>query len=343
LSATELVWGIQFSPDESKLAIGFAPLWDHDPRPRRVVIVDVAHPNEILDEFQLDSKSIGSWHSIVWSPSGKTLIVNDHLMFRLGRDPSCSLPPEYQFGGFLSEDRMVVYQRNRPDLKMAIQVLRPDCSLSRSWQTDNNGSVIDTLPDENLLAIEIFSKPSGNSLSSTIELVDSEGHEVKQLVKSEFLGTIRGGFLFADHGKAFCTSFLPDGRKEPDLVCLDTKTGTKIAENDKVTLDDPAFDGGGGGELLTITDYKYTYHEGKIWTFLDLDSTYSTAKRHLIWNFRTGREIASWGAPYQTELWGKDQSSAQKIRQLFAVSMSATGKYLAEAGVGSVSLYSVQP
>src|ERR1700722_2360588 len=55
-SATELVWGLQFSPDESKLAIGFGPIWDHDSRPRRVVVVDVTHPKTVLHEFQFDSK-----------------------------------------------------------------------------------------------------------------------------------------------------------------------------------------------------------------------------------------------------------------------------------------------
>ena len=238
----------------------------------------------ILDEFQFDSKfPIGSSRSIIWSPSGKTLIVNDYLISVGTGTHRCSLLRNTNWLAFFGEERKMrlsaVYQRKGPDLKMAIQVLRSDCSLSNGWQTDNNGSVIDTLPDENLLAIEVLSKPSGNSLSSTIELVDSEGHEVKQLVKSEFLGTLSGGFLFADHGKAFCTGFLPEGRKEPDLVCLDTKTGTKIAENDKgdAEMIQPALTEEvilSAANCFTITDYKYTYHEGKIsGRLLDLDST----------------------------------------------------------------------
>ena len=35
------IWGIRFSPDETKVAIGFGPLWNFDPRPRHVVVVAV--------------------------------------------------------------------------------------------------------------------------------------------------------------------------------------------------------------------------------------------------------------------------------------------------------------
>src|ERR1700689_4349080 len=51
-----LVWGIRFSPDETKVAIGFGPRWDHDSRPQHVVVVAVDQPQKVLREFEPKSK-----------------------------------------------------------------------------------------------------------------------------------------------------------------------------------------------------------------------------------------------------------------------------------------------
>ena len=42
---TTLVWGIRFSPDETKVAIGFGSRWNFDPRPRHVIVVAVDQPH----------------------------------------------------------------------------------------------------------------------------------------------------------------------------------------------------------------------------------------------------------------------------------------------------------
>ena len=342
-SATELVWGLQFSPDESKLAIGFGSLWDHDSRPRRVVIVDVTHPKSVLREFQFDSKfPILSNNSIRWSPSGQTLIVDRHIMFRLGEEQLCSFPEDSRIAGFLSDDRMVISQGigSWPDVNDAIQILRSDCSLAESWQTANRTRGLLADPYENLLAISQF---EGNVLSreQRIDLVDAQSHETPT-VTLKGLATYAGGFVFADRGKVVCSGFQTTDRREPDLACWNTKTGSKIAENNRVSLDNIAIDGS-GGDLIAFTDYKFIYRDGKIWQFLDLRGRFTSAKRHLIWSYRNAQEIASWAAPYQIELCGQDERRASKINSLFALSLSSAGKYLAEAGRGSVSLYSVRP
>jgi hypothetical protein len=240
---------------------------------------------------------------------------------------------------------MVFDQKVVPQFTTQVQVLRSDCSLSDSWQTENNGYVLATSPDQNLLAIaNTTGPPSETAARQVIELVDTETHTAKQRLTFTGLVTYEGGFRFADHGKAVCTGFYPEGRREPDAACWDTKTGTKISENDHVSLDAIGIDGS-GGDLLTIADHKFTYRQGKFWVFLDMNSDYSTAKRRLIWNFRTGHVVASWGPDglYQSELWGSDQAKARKMRSRFVLSLSLAGKYLAEAGPGSVSLYSIRP
>jgi len=115
---------------------------------------------------------------------------------------------------------------------------------------------------------------------------------------------------------------------------------------EKVTVDWHGIESA-GGDLLALTDYKYVSHQGKVWKFFDMNNDYSVPQRRLIWNIRTGEEIASWGrfsmdAHRQKELWGKEAKDAQTIRTMFVLSLSPTGKYLAEGGSGSVSLYALE-
>jgi hypothetical protein len=71
------VWGIRFSADETKVAIGFGPSWNFDPRPRHVVVVRGDHPQTALREFELNTRAypLPSENSIVWSPSGTILVT----------------------------------------------------------------------------------------------------------------------------------------------------------------------------------------------------------------------------------------------------------------------------
>src|ERR1700722_3522859 len=64
------VWGIRFSPDETKVAIGFWALWNFDTRRQHVVVVAFDQPQSALRKFELNTSS--PWPSegnIVWSPS----------------------------------------------------------------------------------------------------------------------------------------------------------------------------------------------------------------------------------------------------------------------------------
>src|SRR5580658_5083577 len=176
---TALVWGIRFSADESKVAIGFGPSWDGDPHPQHVVVVAVEKPQKVIREFELNIAHAAwvSGSSIVWSPSGAILVVRTQTpaMFRVGPEAPCVFPKESEFGGFLSEDRMVIYLRSFPG-PTEIQILRPDCSLADSWKIDGSAHVLDTSPEQDLLAIETFPNPPDLAM----ELVAPRTHEVKQ-------------------------------------------------------------------------------------------------------------------------------------------------------------------
>jgi hypothetical protein len=120
-----------------------------------------------------------------------------------------------------------------------------------------------------------------------------------------------------------------------------------ISHNDKVGVYLGSVESAGGA-LLAFTDYKTVVREGKFWQFLDMDGVGYTPRRRIIWDTRSGREIASWGgfstgALHQEQLWGKDLHHARTIKSNPVLSLSPTGKYVAEGGSGSVSAYAIQP
>jgi hypothetical protein len=333
------VWGIRFSPDETKVAIGFGPFWNFDPRPRHVVVVAVDQPQTAVRKFELNTSSPFPFEgNIVWSPSGAILVVRDRtpVMLRLGGGATCAFPSESAFGGFLSGDRMVIGFRDKAE----IRILASDCSLIDSWVIDGPADVLGTSPEEDLLAIQTFLKPPEHS---PIELVAARDHEVKQRWVWDSLSTFHGGFLFSEQGRLVCSANSRAGKQGPDAACWDTQTGAKTAENNNVAVDWHGI-ASAGGDLLAITDSKYISHQGRLWVFLDMNNDYSVPQRQLLWNVRTGKEIASWGGGfYQTELWGRDLKRASKERTPFVLSLSPNGRYVAEGGSGSVSVHAVRP
>src|SRR5579871_18729 len=334
------VWGIRFSPDDKQVAIGFGPRWNFDSRLSHVVVLDVERPESTRRMFDVAAGSpFPSAKSIVWSPSGAILVARTvpPAMFRLGNEPPCRLPGESEFGGFLSGDQMVVVFRYRAE----IRIISTDCSTTDSWVTEAPTDVLDTSPEANLIAMKTSEKNPGKS---TIKLVGASDHEVKRSWIWDPMATFHGGFLFCNQGRQVCTANMREGSWVPDVACWDTKTGAQIAENTKVAVDWGGISG--SGELLALTDYKYLSHEGRIWQFFDLQSSYTLPKRFVLWNTRTGQEIESWGrfeSFYQKELTGRDLKTVSERKTPIVVSLSSTGKYIAQGGSGSVSVHVIKP
>jgi len=339
----ERIWGIRFSPDETRVAIGFGSSWQSDPSRRNIVVVAVDHPSVVLHDFELTSalSPDASGNSIAWSPSGRALVSAQRpFMVRLDGEAPCVFPEESKFGGFLSGDRMVIYTRSsRKPKETEIQVLMPDCSLADSWKVNGTARVLDSSPETDLVAIGTVREAPDHSV---IELVVSRTHEVKQRWAWELGSTFSGGFLFSDRGTLICSGIPRQGTPLPDVACWDTQTGAKTAEDDRVGLDQIGIESA-GGDLLAITDYKYISRPWKgLWELLDIATEYTVPKRRLIWDARTGKEIAEWEVLQQKELLGKDLQNTRTIKTNFVLSLSPTGKYIAEGGSGSVTVYAVQ-
>jgi hypothetical protein len=195
-----VVWGISFSPDESKVAIGFGPL-RLDAAPQHVVIVSVGSPSMALREFDVSLKNY-LVSTFAWAPSGTALVVGARpatpVMLSIGKEPSCNFPESTEFGGFLSDDRMATTIN-----EAEIRILRRDCSLLDSWKTAADTRVLDTSPEKDLIAA-LSSSADG---SSTIELISGTREVGQRWFRSaeETTATSIGGLHFADQGRMLCS------------------------------------------------------------------------------------------------------------------------------------------
>ncbi len=329
----EYVWGLAFSPDESKLAIGFGLHWDtsigkQPPRQTQGHLVVLSLDKSVV----LPTQDLGPLHwggsAITWAPSGSFLVAQerDPFMFRLDGKKACSFPSERTFAGFLSGDRMVFLDDQRIGGDKGIELLGPDCSSIGA--KPGPFREVATCPGRDLI---LSSRLEGDAVS--VKVHDSDSWHVRQNWKWSNAAML-SGIRFADGCRKVCTGAEGKPAWTSSLACWDVGTGQKVSEDASVVLSTASIVSS-GGELIATTDHRIIDHTGKVWVFLDMDGTYLRPKRQVVWSIRTGREVASWPAQLQRF----EIIPGQSREHQFLLALSASGKYLAEGGSGTVTLY----
>lgn len=362
----EPVWAMGFSLDETKLAIGFGerldPTVSSSAKTKgHLIVISIDHPKTLVHRFEIDSsRLLMAENAIAWSSSGNSVAIRDSIppILRLTGESPCGFPPDFQFGGFLSGDRAILYHRgesnwrNKPESreKTEIRVYRPDCSVADSWQLDDDAIVLDTCQASDLVALEsfpgAFPHPPQSRIDAHIAILAYPSRDAGQRWTLDFRW-LSGGERFARQCQVLCTGAEPAGRAaksgEGDAACWDIQKGAKVSENTGVQLSNivgPTGIAGSGGDLLLLNDYKITSLEGGLWQFFDLQTSWSHLKRRVLWNVSTGQEVVSWRPPTQQIEYHLLKEHVIKSLP-FAASLSPTGKFLAEGGSGIVRLYSI--
>ena len=342
-SEAQYVWGLAFSPDESKLAIGFN--YQGRAAASHVIVVSVDHPSAVLRRFDSDH-SVGPEamelyvrENIQWSPSGNFLAAYRQV-FSVQGERSCPVPTDFEFGGFLADDRIVIAKRAfqgllGPEATNEIQVRRPDCTVEDSWHPQGWFQVRDTCPQAGLLAIQ-GNDDSRNTATVETQLVSYPGHlETRHWTWDGELTL--GGIILADSCKAICSGDGMWKSKETfHAACWSTQSGAKVAEDPKLTLTYHEAFGGSGGPRLAVTVSHWACRNGKFWQFFDIDGCATPQTHRVLWNIETGQEVLSWPVLNQPLRIGNRDTSGP-----FALALSSTGKFLAEGGAGRVQLYRV--
>ena len=150
--------------------------------------------------------------------------------------------------------------------------------------------------------------------------------------------SVSAGILLADSCKAVCSAVRSEQNKMPDhAACWSTITGAKLSEVLKLTLTYLEAFAGSGGALVAMTVSNWSCLEGKFWEFLDMQGCGEPhPKQRVLWNIETSQEVLSWPVQRQ-EFRFRDRHRSEP----FALALSSTGKYLAEAGAGQLQFYAV--
>ncbi len=337
-SEPEPVWGLAFSPDQTRLAIGFGQHWTTKPRVSRghVIVVSVRKPGTLLQRFDFDgSPSFSFASNLVWSLSGKLLAIRD-VIFDLEGKRVCVFPESSQFGGFLGMDRIVTFERSMY-APTNIQVRRPDCSVQESWQVSLT-NVVAACPDRGFLALHPFSLVPDEP--THLEIISVPGHNtIRHWTWAN--GALIGGARFADSCTVVCAG-QPSSQvdKQMHAACWSIQTGEKTIENPDILLDPAAAETFGpvSEEWVASTVYKTRCIAEKFFAALDTGVCF-TASRRILWNVRNGQEVASWSlAEQKMRMTGP---AHRVVPQPFALALSAKYKFLADGGAGLVHVYSV--
>ena len=307
-----------------------------------MIVVAVDHPKTVLRRLDPDNTAgleLFVRGNVQWSPSGRFLAAY-HKVVSLESERVCLVPKDFEFGGFLADDRIVFTKSGLPfksglEGAAEIQVRRPDCSVEDAWPMANGFSYVwGTCPQAGLIAIQNMPDWPKSEITEA-HLLSYPGHTTtRQWTWGS--GAALGGVILAYSCKAICAGEYQVANMNFHAACWSTDTGGKILGDSRLTrTDHQAFDGS-GGTLLAVRVSHWACLAGKFWQYLDMDGCVSRPTRRVLWSIETGQEILSWPIP-------KQQFSIRErmLPDPYALALSATGKYLAEGGAGRVQLYAV--
>jgi hypothetical protein len=140
------------------------------------------------------------------------------------------------------------------------------------------------------------------------------------------------GFLFADGGKALCG--LAGTARDGVARCWDTDTGKEIAETKGLNVH---------GSMRTAASAKRVVVSvyGVGFDFEDFAAKVGSLRRRVVWDFGTGKEVASWKPRWETFVIDMNPPEEKWLTYRFA--LSPDGAYLVEGGAGVIDLYRIEP
>jgi len=319
---TDLVWGLRFSPDETKLAVGYG-VRERFLKVRQHVAVVSIDSRRVLKSFDVSlDGSEARWRSIEWSPSGAILAVRSRqpLIFRMDGEEPCKLADGFEFGGFLAENRIAIFRRGRPNDKAELKVLGSDCAVQDSWEFPGTPLMMEAFPNKEIIAIYDENLPINSEVrygaTPVVEIVGVKTHEVLQWWP--WYDHNWTHFRLVDQASIIC------GRRP--ISCFETGTEAKIPLNNTIFKEEVQIQDAAGG-LLAIS------HDKSIPLFttgcreLPVPCRIALGQTRMILEIRSGKEVASWDV------------GAANAGSIF--SPSPSGKLLAEGSSGSLSVYAV--
>jgi hypothetical protein len=333
-----------FSPDERWIAILGEGFKEHKHAPTGIQSELLLFPgpapgNQPLPHPVRIDLGVPILWGPVWSPrsdavlvgglAGRTLDVakmfsihGDQILARDAPvDPPLLIPsprPAGEIFGFLDSSRLIaeVLAKHEP---AAFATLDLHGKVTGTWPVSKKWTIAAISPERRLLAVY-----SDDERSKTLIVDYSSRKVIQSKANPTWLDragdrTLINAEFFTEAGRTLCTVGGAAGQARP-AECWNVDTGKTIGEFRRFFGGSPAAASAHASRVV-LTEFRESFRQG-----IDYYGD------RVVWNFRSGAEIASWPAPGQAV--GPDS-----VLRPSSVAISATGRLVAEGVNGILRVY----
>jgi hypothetical protein len=326
------VFALRFSADGKRLAIIADVYRKAGELISHLAIVSVGQPLDGAVRFEVapvaDEEESPASPDFGWSQDGAVVVAGETVV-RVAQGNTCELPTRGVLlqGGLLVGTPTARY----PAAPQSGHLTTYDasCAVRETWGVGENWAVRAASAARGLLLMEPL-PPLGEPAIDERILVDPV---LKRILRR--FGPEMAGGVFAQDGKVLCAGTRPSGHGKFPLSCYDADNGSKIAQADRIN---------GGAPIAAARDASRVVASDvrvKPFLFLDYNQDDYTARR-VVWNFRSGKELAAWRPQRQRYDFPTPQGP-KSASEYFRFAISPNGQYVAEGGNGIVSLYKIEP
>jgi hypothetical protein len=308
--ATAHVFSVSFSPDGHRLA---------------AVVRGAEQDTEVLTMLSLDNPRGGNraivyegpvGPAISWSSTGEGIAVP--AVFHALRQSGCTLEHSVRVV-FYDSDRVADVRPGFPSSD--ISFFDSNCEPVGSWDIEGKWELSDGSADRHLLALS-------NYIPKRTEIIIVDPLRKKLVRRWPLTETEGSRPLFADNGNAVCAI---DGTGRLGVAhCWDVNSDREIARMASGNPHDPMATAL-HARRVALSDYGWKID------FERWQTEVGSLEKRVVWDFGTGKEIASWKPRYQ------DDVAHPATKQAYEFAISPDGTMVAEGGAGVLTLYRIEP
>jgi hypothetical protein len=325
------VYAVSFSPDGRRVAAVVGKSMDQE----SLVLVDKANPGTDGARYELHPPSGGEpelsilGYGISWSLSGEAIALGSIVQTSDGR--TCPLPRHKFF--FFGADHVAgldptSIQHSARNVPWHLLFFNAECQDAGTWEIPYEWYISDASADRGLLCLLLISPPGARpGQPETLEVLVASPSD-RTFVHRWRIPAVNLGLLFADSGKVLCG--LAGTAKHGSARCWSVDTGKEVAATKGLNIHQPM-------RTALHAQRAVLSHYGWGIDFEDFRTKTGALKRRVIWDFGTGRELASWKPKWQRF------RSADELEEPYKFAISPDGNYVLEGGDGVLTLYKIEP
>ncbi len=329
------VTALRFSPNGGEIAVATNPERIDGDVTSHLLVVRVERPRERIRRFEiaqlaLDSEVLGARAPAVgWSPAGDLILAGSNLVhLKDGKICRIEHGPNFGWPSVVGVDGVVALEVVKAG-HYRFDLFGADCVRSGTWAVgEGEWSISDVSADRGL--VSALRKTGQENVESMV--VDPVAQKVIQQWPASRIGY---NARFAEYGKVLCAGDTgPDYSNQSDRRprCMDVSTGDQVAEVGTIDGGAP-FAAAEHASRIVATDHRPKWN-------LRFRENDNVVKRRVVWDFRSGAEVASWTPESQSY---SLPGLIPLVKELFVVAISPDGQYVAEGGNNTLRLYKIEP